>query len=83
MSKNKFINTWSKRFSFRGLSIQQRLPLLICILLCSVILTFSFASYYGVKKATLEMGKKRVRSLADQLGTMLSESSKAMNTSTL
>ncbi|MBK5214990.1 MAG: HAMP domain-containing protein [Flavobacteriaceae bacterium] len=83
MSKNKFINTWSKRFSFRGLSIQQRLPLLICILLCSVILSFSFASYYGVKKASLEMGKKRVRSLTDQLGTMLSESSKAMNTSTL
>jgi len=83
MSKNKFINTWSNRFSFRGLSIQLRLPLLICVLLCSVILTFSFASYYGVKKATLEMGKKRLRTLTDQLGTMLTESSKALNTLTL
>lgn len=83
MIKNKFINTWSRRFSFRGLSIQQRLPLLICVLLCSVILTFSFASYYGVKKATLEMGEKRLRSLTDQLGTIFTESSKAMNTLTL
>ena len=83
MSKNKFINTWSNRFSFRGLSIQQRLPLLICVLLCSIILTFSFASYYGVKEATLEMGKKRLRSLTDQLGTMFTESSKALNTLTL
>ena len=81
MNKNKFINTWSNRFSFRGLSIQQRLPLLICVLLCSVILTFSFASYYGVKKATLEMGKKRLRSLTDQLGTTLfTESNKTLNT---
>ena len=70
----------SNRFSFRSLSIQQRLPLLICVLLCSVILTFSFASYYGVKKATLEMGKKRLRTLTDQLGTMFTESSKALNT---
>src|SRR6266446_2028147 len=83
MNINKVMKSWYKRISFRGLSIQQRLPLLICVLLCSIILTFGFASYYGVKKATLEMGKKRLRTLTDQLGAMFTESSKALNTLTL
>jgi signal transduction histidine kinase len=83
MDLDKVTKAWYRRISFRDLSIQQRLPLLICILLCSVILTFSFASYYGVKKVTLEMGKKRLRTLSDQLATMLTESSKSLNTLTL
>src|SRR5665213_1427673 len=83
MDINKVMKSWYRRISFRDLSIQQRLPLLICVLLCSVILTFSFASYYGVKKVTLEMGKKRLRTLSDQLATMLTASSKALNTLTL
>src|SRR6185312_11234611 len=60
-----------------------RLPLLICILLCSVIVTFGFASYYGVKKATLEMGTKRLHTLADQLAAMITASSTKLNTITL
>ena len=83
MDINKVMKSWYRRISFRDLSIQQRLPLLICVLLCSVILTFSFASYYGVKKVTLEMGEKRLRTLSDQLATMLTGSSKALNTLTL
>src|SRR5258708_17187171 len=83
MDLDKVTKSWYRRISFRDLSIQQRLPLLICVLLCSVILTFSFASYYGVKKASLEMGKKRLRILTDQLATMLTGSSKSLNTLTL
>ena len=82
MELNKATKSWYKR-SFRDLSIQQRLPLLICVLLCSAILTFGFASYYGVRKATLEMGKKRLRTLSDQLAAMLTASSKALSTITL
>ena len=52
---------------------------MICILLCSVIVTFGFASYYGVKKATFETGKRRLRTLSDQLAAMLAGSSKALN----
>src|SRR6185312_3157978 len=80
MDLDKATKPGYRRFSFRDLSIQQRLPLLICILLCSVIVTFGFASYYGVKKATLEMGTKRLHTLADQLAVMLTGSSKTLNT---
>ena len=83
MDLDKATKPGYRRFSFRDLSIQQRLPLLICILLCSVIVTFGFASYYGVKKATLEMGTKRLHTLADQLAAMLTASSTKLNTITL
>ena len=72
-----------RRRSFRDLSIQQRLPLFICILLCIIIVTFGFASYYGVRKATLKMGTKRLHTLADQLAAMLTGASARLNTITL
>src|SRR5438045_3292357 len=57
---------------FSRLSIRQRLPLLICVLLLSVILVFGLISYIGVKKAALKTGQDRVQALSDQLSTMLS-----------
>ncbi len=72
------MKTWGKRFSFRGLSIQQRLPLLICVLLLSIMVTFSWISYYGVKNAALKTGKERLRSLAGQLSTMLGQSTQTL-----
>lgn len=75
--------TWRKRLLFKGLSLQQRLPLLICILLLSVIVAFSWTSYYGVKKAALEMGKQRLNALTDQLGSMFGQSASTITTSTL
>jgi signal transduction histidine kinase len=72
-----------RAITLRGLSIQQRLPLLICVLLCSVILTFSFASYYAVKRAALESGRNRLRTLTDQLSSMFRQSADALNTTML
>jgi signal transduction histidine kinase len=73
---------WNKdpksRFSFPHLSIQQRLPLLICILLLSVIITFSLASYIGVKKAAFEIGKDRLNTLTEQLSSMLGQSAQTV-----
>ena len=83
MDLDKATKPGNKRMTFRDLSIQQRLPLLICILLCSVIVTFGFASYYGVKKATLEMGTKRLHTLTDQLSAMLTASSTKLYTISL
>jgi signal transduction histidine kinase len=65
----------TNRFQFSSLSIQQRLPLLICTLLLSAIVMFSLATYYGLKKATLTIGKERLHSLTDQLSSMLGQSS--------
>ena len=62
------------RFSLLNLSIQKRLPLLICILLLAVIVTFSLASYIGVKKAAFEIGKDRLNTLTVQLSSMLGQS---------
>jgi signal transduction histidine kinase len=74
----KLMKTWVRRSSFRGLSIQQRLPLLICVLLMSIIIVFSWVSYIGVKNAAIKTGKERLRSLTGQLSTMLSQSSLAL-----
>jgi len=75
--------SWYKRISFQGLSIQQRLPLLICLLLSTVILTFSLVCYYGARKAAKEIGENRLRTMADQLGTMFSQSSQGLRNSML
>jgi signal transduction histidine kinase len=80
MNKTRTNKPWHQRIVFHGLSIQQRLPLLICVLLSMVILIFSLVSYYGVKKAAIEIGKNRLRSLTDELGTMFSQSSQALKT---
>ena len=67
-----------KRVPLTGLSIQQRLPLLICILLLCIIITFSWASYLGVKNASLRMGKERLNSLTRQLSSMFGQSAPAV-----
>ena len=78
MDKTKFMKTSIRRFSFRGLSIQQRLPLLICVLLLSIIVTFSWTSYIGVKRAALSTGRDRLHSLTGQLSSMFGQSAQAL-----
>jgi PAS domain S-box-containing protein len=63
---------------FKRLSIQQKLPLLICILLLSAILIFSLATYYGLKKATIAIGKDRLQTLTNQLSSMLAQSAQSV-----
>jgi PAS domain S-box-containing protein len=60
------------------LSIRQRLPIFICVLLLSVIFIFGLMSYLGVKKAAMAVGEDRLRSLTQQLGTMLTGNVKSM-----
>ncbi len=57
----------------KGLTIQQRLPLLICVLLLSIMITFTWISYQGVKNAALKSGRERLLSLTSQLSTMFSQ----------
>ncbi|HSU27655.1 MAG TPA: HAMP domain-containing protein [Chitinophagaceae bacterium] len=63
---------------FRGLSIRQRLPLLICTLLLIVILVFSWSSYIGVKNAAMKMGKARLQTLTGQLSSLFGQSAQAV-----
>ena len=61
-------------FSFRGLSMQQRLPLFICLLLFCIIAAFTIISYIGVRKAAMNSGTERLTTLTDQLSTMFGQS---------
>lgn len=63
-----------KLFSGKQLSIQQRLPLFICILLLVIIVTFSWISYLGVRNASLKMGGERLTTLVEKLSSILHES---------
>jgi signal transduction histidine kinase len=67
---------------FRGLSIQQRLPLLICTLLLCVIITFTWTSYFSVKNASLKAGQVRIKSLTEQLAAMFGQSSQSFLSAT-
>lgn len=69
-------------FSVFRLSIQQRLPLLICILLLCVLIAFSWISYISVKKASREISTERLNTLTEQLSTILSQSAQGMVGST-
>jgi signal transduction histidine kinase len=61
-------------FRFRNLSLRQRLPLLICLLLLCIIATFGWISYLGVKRAALEVGDERLLTLTGQLSSMFEQS---------
>ena len=73
-----FIRPGKRAVSLRGFSIQQRLPLLICILLLGVMITFGIISYSSARKSALDTSRERLQSLSDQLSGMLSQSAQAM-----
>jgi signal transduction histidine kinase len=74
MNRTTSGNIFGKRVSVKKLSIQQRLPLFICVLLLTIIATFSWVSYIGVKKASLAIGTERVTTLVEQLSQSFKES---------
>jgi signal transduction histidine kinase len=78
MDTNKLMKTVIRRFSLQGLSIQQRLPLLICILLLGVTITFGLISYFAVRDNTLKIGAARLHSQSDQLTTLFSQSAQIL-----
>jgi PAS domain S-box-containing protein len=72
------MKTWINRFSFKRLSIQQRLPLLICALLLTTVTIYGLANYYSLKKAVLAIGSERLSSITDQLSSMLGQSTQVL-----
>ncbi len=64
----------TSRIPLRGLSLQQRLPLLICVLLLCILVVFSISSYITVRKTYLESGRERLRSLSVQLSALFGQS---------
>jgi signal transduction histidine kinase len=75
--------TQFSRFSLSRLSIKQRLPVLIGVLLLGVIIATTWAAYEGVKRSALDVGKARLESLTQQLASMFQQSAAGMATKTL
>jgi len=67
------------RLKVYGLSIRQRLPILICSLLLLTVAALGWLSYVGVKKASLEVGKERLSTLTNQLSSMFGKSAAIIN----
>ena len=57
----------------RSLSIQQRLPILICVLLVCMIAAFSWLSYVGMRKSAMVVGRERLTNLSQQLSSMFDQ----------
>ncbi|HUM65647.1 MAG TPA: hypothetical protein PLV32_07380, partial [Chitinophagaceae bacterium] len=76
------METSNSYLRLNGLSLQQRLPLLICILLLTLMILFSWISYQGVKNAAIHTGKERLVSLTSQLGSMFSQSMSTLSNTT-
>jgi len=64
------------------LSIRQRLPLLICVLLLFTISVYGFLNYYTLKKAAIGVGKVRISILASQIGGMLAQQAQSVRRTT-
>src|ERR1700732_1790629 len=62
-------------YFFPGLSIRHRLPLMIAILLCGVMVASTWASYRGVRDSSLEVGRERLVHLTEQLVGLLQQQS--------
>src|SRR6266700_3790122 len=76
--------TGSRRgfFLYPYLTIQQKLPLLICVLLLCVIITFSWVTYVGMKKTALQLGGERLSTLTQQLSSMFQQSARTLTAAT-
>lgn len=82
MSNGKW---WAPRvrvFSRTSNSIQWRLTLLICLLLLTVVLAYSWVSYSKIKQASIDASKTRLESLSTQLSNIFSQSAQAMVSAT-
>lgn len=60
----------------RGLPIQQRLPLLICVLLLSTVIAVGIASYIGIKQSSLRIAGDRLKTVAEQLSILYGQSAR-------
>ncbi|WP_153797847.1 sensor histidine kinase [Foetidibacter luteolus] len=74
MAMNVTAAARKKILFFRVLSIQQRLPLLICVLLLCMAVALGWLSQVGVKRASVDMAKERLGSLTAQLSYLFGQS---------
>lgn len=64
----------TRRWSPGSLSIQYKLPLLICALLLGVVVLSSWAAYRGVRDSAFGAARERLGNVTNQLATLLQSS---------
>lgn len=74
--------TRPSRYFFPGLSIRHRLPVLMAILLCGIIVASTWTSYRGVRDSAFEVGRERLTHLTEQLAGLLQQSSVTLTAKT-
>lgn len=67
---------------WRSLSIRQRLPLLIALLLGGVIVATTVTSYRGVRESALGVGRERLTNLTEQFANLLQQSAQTLTAKT-
>lgn len=72
------MKTKTSHFLKGRLSIQQRLPLLICLLLLVSVVVYGFANYYSLRKATLIIADDRLGTISNELNIALSQSAQGI-----
>src|SRR5689334_12858330 len=73
---------WSRRLPVRALSLQQRLPLVFCILMLAMLLIFGISSYLTIKNSSRQVGQERLRSLTSQVSLIFGQSTQNLLTMT-
>ncbi|MFT3676887.1 MAG: ATP-binding protein [Chitinophagaceae bacterium] len=82
MSNGKWWGPPVRVFSRTSNSIQWRLTLLICLLLLTVVLAYSWVSYTKIKQASIDVSKTRLESLSTQLGSIFGQSAQSVVSAT-
>jgi signal transduction histidine kinase len=72
----------ARRWSPGSISIQYKLPLLICTLLLAVVLLSSWAAYRGVRTSAFVAARERLTKVTDQLSSMLRTSAGVLGAAT-
>ena len=72
------IKNWKRQFSTRTLSLQQKLPILISLLLLTVLTAFTLVSYFSIRRVSVNNAKQRLLDISDQMTTMFGQSAQAM-----
>jgi signal transduction histidine kinase/ActR/RegA family two-component response regulator len=73
----------SNRFSLSTITIRYRLPLLMGVLLASVILAATWASYAGIKASALGVGRERLTNLTNQFANLSQQQTVTLTSKTL
>ncbi len=63
-----------RQFSLRTMSLRQKLPVLICLLLLAVMIIFTLVSYYSVRRVTVNNAKQRLQDISGQMTNAFGQS---------